>query len=166
VIDPHDAAPGGEADTLTAGLHVRVLTVDVPAGRGRGSRRSGRAELAQAARFCAVGGSGYLVNLLVFRMALPVLPYLAAFATAFVVSASSNFVWNRLWTFRAHTAPVAGQFLRFLTVSTATLGLDLALLSGLVELGGMGKLAAAAIAIAVVTPISFAGNRLWSFARG
>ena len=43
--------------------------------------------------------------------------------------------------------------------------LDLALLALLVESVGLAKLPAAAVAIVIVTPLSFLGNKLWSFAQ-
>ena len=158
--EPTRTEAGGELGRA----RVTVLSVELPAPLS-GSRRAD-SELAAAVRFCVVGASGYAINLLVFRATLPLLPYALAFALAFAVSAASNFVWNRVWTFRARSAAVPGQLARFLTVSIAALLLDLALLWALVAQAGSGKLAAAAIAIAVVTPVSFAGNRLWSFAPG
>ena len=49
------------------------------------------------------------------------------------------------------------------TVSLVALGIDLVTLAFLVERVGMAKLPAAAIAIVIATPISFLGNKLWSF---
>ena len=57
------------------------------------------------------------------------------------------------------------QFARFLVVSGGALMLDLAILAILVEAVGLAKLPAAAVAIVVVTPLSFLGNKLWSFAQ-
>jgi len=50
-------------------------------------------------------------------------------------------------------------------VSLAALGATLVLDYLLVHFGGVGKLAAAAIAIPLVTPLNFVGNKLWSFRR-
>lgn len=119
----------------------------------------------QLARFCVVGASGYAINLAVFRGADALMPYVPAFAIAFAVSAASNFMWNRTWTFAGADGRPHHQLARFLTVSLAALATDLAILSGLVELAGAGKLIAAAVAIALVTPLSFLGNKHWSFGR-
>jgi dolichol-phosphate mannosyltransferase len=154
--DAHTRTPPAERVT------VRVFELELPIRTSSSARRR---ELVQAVRFCAVGGSGYAVNLVAFQAGLRVLPYPVAFALAFAISAAGNFALNRVWTFRARSAPVAGQFLRFAVVSVAALGLDLLLLWGLVERAGVAKLPAAAAAIAVVTPLSFLGNRLWSFAQ-
>src|SRR2546423_11420037 len=50
----------------------------------------------QFVRFCAVGASGYAVNLAVYAALLAAgLHYLAAAAIAFLVAAGSNYLWNR-----------------------------------------------------------------------
>jgi putative flippase GtrA len=114
-------------------------------------------------RYCCVGGSGYLINLGVFLLADPSMPYTLAFTVAFVCAATSNFLWNRLWTFRVDHGRPHHQYARFLCVSTAALMLDLVVLRALVELAGTPKPPAAAIAILVALPVSFLGNKLWTF---
>ena len=120
---------------------------------------------AQLARFCVVGASGYAVNLVVFGLALHFgMHYLPAAVLSFLVAVTNNYTWNRLWTFRSSRGHVAYQGLRFLVVSTASLVCNLAILAVLVETGAP-ELLAQAIAIALVTPLNFAGNKLWSFDR-
>lgn len=164
MIERPDGTGADERTPLAEPAGVRVLELELPVAP-RPLPGGRRRELGQAVRFCVVGGSGYIVNLVVFQAALQLLPYPIAFALGFAVSAASNFALNRVWTFRARAQPVAGQFARFATVSVLALGLDLLLLAILVERVGVSKLTAAAIAIAVVTPLSFLGNRFWSFAR-
>jgi putative flippase GtrA len=116
-------------------------------------------------RFCAVGASGYAVNLAVYAALLEAgLHYLAAAAVAFLVAATSNYVWNRTWTFRTSDAPVLGQGARALVVSALSLGANQLFLLALVS-GGAGHLAAQAVAIVLATPFSFAANKLWAFAE-
>jgi putative flippase GtrA len=118
----------------------------------------------QFVRFCAVGASGYAVNLAVYATLLAVgLHYLAAAALAFLVAAASNYLWNRTWTFRASEAPVLGQGVRALVVSALSLGANQLFLFTLVA-AGAGHLAAQAVAIVLATPFSFAANKLWAFA--
>jgi putative flippase GtrA len=52
--------------------------------------------------------------------------------------------------------------MRFLVVSTISLGANVAILTALVWLG-LGEVLAQAIAIVLVTPLNFVGNKLWSF---
>ncbi|HUO41260.1 MAG TPA: GtrA family protein [Mycobacterium sp.] len=119
----------------------------------------------QLFRYCVVGASGYLINLGVYAAVYTHLPYRLAFTIAFIVAATSNFVWNRIWTFRVDHGTPHHQYARFLTVSAVALGIDLLVLTGLVEGLGLDKIVAAAIAIAIATPVSFLGNKLWSFSR-
>jgi dolichol-phosphate mannosyltransferase len=119
----------------------------------------------QFVRFCAVGASGYAVNLAVYAALLAAgLHYLAAAAVAFLVAAGSNYLWNRTWTFRTSDVPVLGQGARALVVSALSLGANQLFLLALVS-AGAGHLAAQAVAIALATPFSFAANKLWAFAE-
>ena len=75
---------------------------------------------------------------------------------------TSNYVWNRIWTFRDRRAGLAAQGARFFLVALVSLAANLGVLHLLI-LGGAGKLVAQAAAIVIVTPLNFLGNRLWSF---
>jgi putative flippase GtrA len=75
---------------------------------------------------------------------------------------SSNYLLNRWWTFRDRRAGVAAQGMRFFVVSLASLGANLLMLHVLITLG-LGKLSGQAVAIVLVTPLNFVGNKLWSF---
>ena len=90
------------------------------------------------------------------------LHYLLAATCSFFVAVTSNYTWNRLWTFRDRRAGVAAQGMRFFVVAVASLGANLIVLHVLITLGA-GKLVGQAIAIVLVTPLNFIGNRLWSF---
>jgi putative flippase GtrA len=120
----------------------------------------------QLAKFCMVGATGYAVNLAVFALLVHGfgIHYLVAAVCSFLVAVTSNYVWNRLWTFRHQRGAVAYQGLRFLLVSTVALAGNLGFLSGLVALG-VPKVPAQAAAIALVTPWNFVANKLWSFRR-
>jgi dolichol-phosphate mannosyltransferase len=118
----------------------------------------------QLAKFCLVGASGYLVNLAVYTFLLDVvgLQYISAAVGSFIVAVTNNYAWNRLWTFRAQRGGVAYQGMRFFIVSTIALLANLAVLHVLVSVG-LGEVVAQAVAIVLVTPVNFIGNKLWSF---
>jgi putative flippase GtrA len=120
----------------------------------------------QLIKFCIVGSSGYVVNLAVYAALLRSADfhYLAAAACSFLVAVTNNYTWNRLWTFRGSRGHIAYQGIRFLIVSVAALGANLLILHALVA-AGLDKILAQAIAIVVVTPLNFVGNKLWSFRR-
>jgi dolichol-phosphate mannosyltransferase len=131
-----------------------------------GSALGKRSNWEQLAKFCIVGASGYLVNLAVFASLLKWagVHYIPAAVGSFLVAVANNYTWNRLWTFRGQRGGVAYQGLRFLVVSSVALGANLVVLYALVAVG-MGELPAQAVAIVLVTPLNFIGNKLWSFRR-
>jgi putative flippase GtrA len=119
----------------------------------------------QLAKFCVVGAIGYAINLGVYAALLHAgVHFLLAATCSFLVAVTSNYTWNRIWTFRDRRAGVAAQGLRFLIVSVGSLGANLLVLDALITLGA-GKLTGQAIAIVLVTPLNFIGNKLWSFRR-
>ena len=120
----------------------------------------------QLAKFGAVGASGYLINLGVYALLLKGagLHYLLAASCSFLVAATWNYGWNRSWTFRAERGHFGYQGIRFLVVSGTVYCANLGVLTLLVTLGS-GKIVAQAIAVVLVTPLNFLGNKLWSFKR-
>ena len=119
----------------------------------------------QLAKFCAVGAVGYAINIGVYAVLLHSgVHFLVAATCSFLVAVTSNYTWNRLWTFRDRRGGVAVQGVRFLIVSVGSLGANLLVLDALITLGA-GKLVGQAIAIVLVTPLNFVGNKLWSFRR-
>ena len=92
-------------------------------------------------KFSIVGASGYVVNLAVYVALLrgAGLHYVAAAVCSFAVAVANNY-------------------------TLVALGANLLLLRGLVA-AGVDKIAAQAIAVVLVTPLNFVGNKLWSFRR-
>ena len=119
----------------------------------------------QLVRFAAVGASGYVVNLAVFASCVHVLgiDYRLAAVFAFAVSVTNNFWWNRHWTFSAKHEHPMFQAVRFFTVSLVAFGFTYLVLVALVSTAGTPKVIAQAVAIVAGTPLSFVGQKLWSF---
>jgi dolichol-phosphate mannosyltransferase len=146
---------------------VESSQVPINAGFSPARVRAGmrkRKNWEQLAKFCLVGVSGYVVNLAVYAVLLDAvgLHYISAAVGSFLVAVTNNYLWNRLWTFRAQRGGVAYQGMRFFVVSTMALLANLAVLQLLVTVG-LGEVVAQAIAIVLVTPVNFVGNKLWSF---
>jgi len=120
----------------------------------------------QLGKFGLVGVSGYVINLGVFALLSGNLGLHHAIAAvgAFLVAVTSNFFWNRHWTFTAGDGHAGFQAVRFFTVSVAALLINLAVLEALVSGASLGPLTAQAIAVAVAMPFNFLGNKLWTFA--
>jgi putative flippase GtrA len=145
--------------------HVAAATPSFRTRTGAALRR--RHNWEQLVKFCVVGASGYVVNLLVYYVLLDHahLHYALAATGSFLVAVTNNYTWNRLWTFRHQRGHIGYQGLRFLIVSVTVYLANLALLSVLVA-GGLGEIVSQAIAVVLVTPLNFLGNKLWSFRRG
>jgi putative flippase GtrA len=137
---------------------------------GQARRRAGRAlrrpaNWVQLAKFSVVGASGYVVNLAVYVSLIEAgLHYTVAAACSFLVAVTNNYTWNRIWTFRGQRGHIAYQGLRFFVVSVVALAANEILLTAFVAFG-LGKVVAQAIAVLLVMPINFVGNKLWSFRR-
>ncbi|RDI73231.1 putative membrane protein [Gaiella occulta] len=125
-----------------------------------------RSNWEQLGKFCAVGATGYVVNLAVYSTLLDRvgLHYIPAAVGSFLAAVANNYTLNRHWTFRGERGHVGAQGLRFLAVSTASLAANLLVLHVLVR-AGLGEIVGQAIAIVLVTPLNFVGNKLWSFRR-
>jgi dolichol-phosphate mannosyltransferase len=119
----------------------------------------------QLLRFATVGASGYVVNLAVFAACVHVigLDYRVGAVIAFIVSVINNFWLNRHWTFSAKQDHPFLQGVRFFAVSLVAFGFTYVVLVALVSGTGMVKVFAQAIAVASSTPLSFMGQKLWSF---
>lgn len=139
-----------------AGASVRAARV-LEALRRRGN-------WAQLVKFGVVGASGYAVNLAAYALLLKEagLHYVAAATGSFLAAVGWNYWWNRAWTFRGQRGNFGIQGMRFLIVSAIVYGANVGVLAALVS-SGFGKIIAQAIAIILVTPLNFLGNKLWSF---
>jgi putative flippase GtrA len=144
--------------------------VQVEPNRAAGLRRV-HFELRRAANwlqltaFCAVGATGYAVNLGVYTALLAIgLAFVPSAVCSFAVAVANNYTLNRLITFRNRRGGVVKQGARYLSVSLVALMANIAVLTALVW-SGVGEVVAQGAAIVVVTPVSFLGNKLWSFGR-
>jgi putative flippase GtrA len=123
-------------------------------------------ELRTLVKFAIVGGSGYVVNLIVFDICSHAgTNHVVAATVAFLVAVGNNFHWNRRWTFSHAAGAWHRQARRFLIVSTLSYLFSLGILELLVEGAGWNTLQAQAISIAVAMPLAFVANRLWTFAE-
>jgi putative flippase GtrA len=143
-----------QASAVQVRPHLRLL---------HGMRRP--ANWLQLVRFGLVGGIGFAVNLAVYAFCVHVLAvdYHVAAVIAWLVAVMNNFILNRHWTFDARDGRVHFQAMRFLVVSLVAFGFSLLLLTLFVEVAGIAKVPAQALAVAASMPLNFLGNKLWSF---
>ena len=143
-----------QASAVGVRPHLRLL---------HGMRRP--ANWLQLVRFGLVGGIGFAVNLAVYALCVHTagLDYHVAAVVAWLVAVMNNFVLNRRWTFDARDGRMHFQAMRFLVVSLVAFGVSLLLLTLFVEVAGIAKVPAQALAVATSMPLNFLGNKLWSF---
>ncbi len=118
----------------------------------------------QFVKFGIVGVSNTLLSFAVYTLLLKVFGvwYIAASAIAFTVGAVNGFLLNRRWTFREHVGDALTP-VRWTVVQGCGLLTNLGLVALLVEAGGLDELIAQACATAIVTVLTFAANRAWTF---
>jgi putative flippase GtrA len=116
----------------------------------------------QLFKFGVVGVSGFVLNLAIYQALLGLGPHTAA-AISFVISAASNYWWNRHWTFAHQKGSFAMQGMRFYAVSLAAFAVNQLWLAVFLDWLNWGKTISQALAIVLVTPLNFLGNKLWSF---
>jgi len=143
-----------EATAVEIRPHVRLL---------HGMRRP--SNWLQLVRFGLVGGIGFIVNVAVYTLFVHSVgvDYRLANIAAWLIAVINNFVLNRHWTFDARDGRARPQAIRFLLVSLAAEAFSLALLTLFVEVAGVAKVPAQALAVAGSMPLNFLGNKLWSF---
>jgi putative flippase GtrA len=122
----------------------------------------------QLFKFGVVGATGYVVNLAVFAILVEFggVHHIPSAIGAFCVAVLNNFFWNRHWTFRATQGHPGFQAARFFTVSVLALGVNLIVLTLLVDVAALPELPSQAIAVAFAMPLNFIGNKLWTFGKG
>lgn len=128
----------------------------------------------QLIKYSLVGASGFVVNLVMYGETLRWVDgrydYMAAGVFAFVVANTTNYLLNRKFTFTHDVEDRSFEYYRFLSVGLLALAFNLMLLHLLISWFGMTsdteKVIAQAIAIVLVTPVGFVGNKLWTFGRG
>jgi putative flippase GtrA len=118
----------------------------------------------QLFKFGVVGVTGFAINLAVYKLLLGMGAHKAA-AVSFVVAAASNYWWNRHWTFAGQKGSFALQGMRFYIVSLVAFAVNQLWLAVFLDWWHWGKVVSQALAIILVTPLNFLGNKLWSFRR-
>jgi len=120
-----------------------------------------------AAKYYAVGASGVLVNLvLLFYLTEFVgLWYFLSYTLAISASITSNFILNKLWTFRdsIDSQKTIVMYGKFVSVSLLGMAIQLGSVYFLVESFSVYYMLAALISIGVAGAINFVINRRWTF---
>ena len=121
----------------------------------------------QAIKYYSVGGSGVLVNLGILYALTDFMGlwYIASQVIAISISISSNFLFNRFWTFSGSIEEQRNSvmYVKFLIVSLIGMGIQLGITSVLVEGAALYYMYAAGVGIAIAGAINYVVNRRWTF---
>ena len=118
-------------------------------------------------RFGVVGLSGYAFSVALFAALIGPLgwDHRVAAAAATSVALACTFVVNRAWTFAADDGSAGGQAWRFAVVSAVAVAVNVIAVYVLVDRLGFPKVRGEALAVGLQAPVSYVGNRVWTFAR-
>lgn len=120
--------------------------------------------LVQFLKFGIVGISNTLLAFAVYTLLLKVFGvwYVAASGIGFAAGAVNGFLLNRRWTFREHVGDALTP-VRWAIVQTCGLALNLGLVYLFVHELGLDELVGQIPTTAIVTVLTFAANRSWTF---
>lgn len=77
-------------------------------------------------KFCIVGLSGTIIDFgttWLLKEKVKINKYIAS-SIGFVIAASSNYLFNRFWTFQSENTQIAREYLSFVLISIAGLGIN------------------------------------------
>ena len=116
-------------------------------------------------KFCAVGFSGMLIDFgttWLLKEKARVNKYIAN-STGFILAATSNYIWNRIWTFHSSNDQIAVEYLSFILISVAGLGINNFVIFLLNDKLKFNFYLSKLIAIGVVTIWNFVMNFIITF---
>jgi putative flippase GtrA len=118
-------------------------------------------------RFAAVGLLGVVFQLAAFALLIGPLGvnHLIAAAVSTALALCSNFVLNRLWTFDAAHLHMGVQAAKFAVVSAVAIGVNVLVVLIVVDGLGAPKGLGEVLAVGFQAPVSYVGNRMWTFAQ-
>jgi putative flippase GtrA len=77
-------------------------------------------------KFCVVGLTGMGIDFgttWLLKEKIRINKYIAN-STGFIIAATSNYMWNRLWTFQSENSHIAEEYFSFIIISVAGLGIN------------------------------------------
>ena len=85
---------------------------------------------------------------------------------SFIVAMTSNFVLNKVWTFKENIKLNAGKkYMQFGLVSISALIINLVFLYLFTEIFGIYYIISQILAIGFALIINFLGNKIWTFSK-
>lgn len=118
-------------------------------------------------KFGVVGGSGVFVDFFftwLCKEKFKIHKYLSN-AIGFTIAASTNWILNRIWTFKSHNPEMLREYADFLIISIVGLGINSLVLWLLTDKMKVNFYVSKLGAIAVTTVWNFFANYLYTFAQ-
>jgi putative flippase GtrA len=118
-------------------------------------------------RFCIVGFSGMCIDFgttWLLKEKIKINKYLAN-SCGFILAASSNYLWNRLWTFGSHNRHIATEYFSFFAIAVIGLGINNFVIWLLTSKLKWNFYLSKIIATIVVTLWNFGMNFLFTFKK-
>lgn len=124
-----------------------------------------RPSLKQFIKFSIVGGTGVVVDFVVYVFLTRVWhwQYLLAATISFIFAVTSNFILNRYWTFKVDSKNITAEYVKFFLVAVGGLIWTLFFLYIMVDIFGWYDLVAKIIVLAIVVNWSFWLQKYWTF---
>ncbi len=119
-------------------------------------------------KFGVVGVTGTLVNIAILYLLTEKagIYYIISAIFSFIVAMSSNFILNKIWTFRENIKLEIGKkYFQFGLVSVSALLVNLLFLYIFTEIFGIYYILSQILAIGIALIINFIGNKIWTFSK-
>jgi putative flippase GtrA len=120
--------------------------------------------VSQLIRYGVIAGFGYLLAIGTYsgELAIGIAPYVGL-GIAFVLNGLFNFALIRLWAFPRSGRSVRSDLARFCVVAGASFLVNYAVFAVLYSLIGQAADTSQRLGILIAAPVTFFGNRVWSF---
>jgi putative flippase GtrA len=116
-------------------------------------------------KFCVVGLSGMLIDFgttWLLKEKVKINKYVAN-STGFILAATSNYIWNRLWTFQSENSQIAKEYSQFIIIAVIGLGINNLVVYIFADKVKLNFYISKLIAILIVTIWNFMMNYLITF---
>ena len=116
-------------------------------------------------KFCVVGFSGMVVDFGVTWLCKEKFKWNKYLSNSlgFVLAATNNYIWNRLWTFQSTSAEIPVEYSKFLIIAIIGLGINNLVIYLLHDKLKLNFYLSKLIAVGVVTIWNFVMNYLFTF---
>jgi putative flippase GtrA len=116
-------------------------------------------------KFCLVGFSGMLIDFgttWLLKEKVRINKYIAN-STGFILAATSNYIWNRFWTFHSENKQIATEYFSFIVISVTGLAINNFIIYLLNDKMKINFYISKLFAVGVVTLWNFIMNYLITF---